>query len=193
MCVEKVWISPFLSVLTTLSQWHNACVWDLTGWVTSPWEGTSCRHPLLRLGFFHGETQWGTFQIWDLSAKTKSKKQRGWRRTRLSVKHLTSDDPAILYLISSNTTRLVISLSSRETPDATRAAMVTEKHLASRSVAWVGSVLPSMHFAMRCLLQVLEKWIQISSFCTLTKSWCMNVPNTELSSVLSRTALMGLY
>lgn len=131
------------------------------------------------------------YGIWVQRWRVRSSEDEGEQGP--SVKHSTSDDPAILYLISSSTTRLVISLSSRETPDATRAAMVTEKHLASHSVAWVGSVLPSMHFAMRCLLQVLEKWIQISSFCTLTKSWCMNVPDTELSSVLSRTALMALY
>lgn len=47
----------------------------------------------------------------------------------------------ILCLVSSSTTRLV-KLSSKETPDVSGAAMVPEKHLAFRSTAQVGKLLP---------------------------------------------------
>lgn len=144
MCVEKVWLSPSLSVLTTLSQWKlmpsceawlaglhflgKALVADIlySGWIFS----------MVR---FSEESRYGIWvQRWAAS------EEKGEQRT--SVKHSRSDDSLILHLVSSSTTRLVISLSSKETPDATRAAMVNEKHLTSHSAAWVGSILLSMCF-----------------------------------------------
>lgn len=80
------------------------------------------------------------FQAWDLSAKKRSKApegaasadEGGWGTL---VKYAMSDDPLILRLISSSTTSLVISFSSKETPDLTGAAMMPEKHLVSHSAA----------------------------------------------------------
>lgn len=145
-CVEKVCISPSLSHFDyPFSVIVNAFFWGLTGWVTAPWENT-CRRPLLRLDFFRGDTQWGTFQTWDLSAK-KSKAPQGAASEAEGgqgtlVKHAVSDDRLILHPISSSTTRFVIIFSSKETPDVTGAAMVPEKHLVSHSVAQVGKLLP---------------------------------------------------
>lgn len=58
-----------------------------------------------------------------------------------SGNHAMSHDPLISCLVSSSTTRLV-TLSSKETPDVSGAAMVPEEHLAFHSTAQVGKPLP---------------------------------------------------
>lgn len=149
--------------------------------------------------FANGETLWGTFQTWDLSAKKQNKAPEGAASEDEEgqgtlVKHAMSDDPLILRLISSSTTRLVISFSSRKTPDVAGAATVPEKHLASHSEALVRKLLPILP-CRACFLRVLRKLIQhrytASSFFTVAKSWCANFPNAELCNVLSRICTFG--
>lgn len=128
----------------------NAFFWGL---VMSSWENNTCRHLLLRLGFFYDETQWRTFQTWDLNANERSKAPEGEEGQGTLIKHAKSDHPLILSLICCSATKLVISFSSNSRCHWSCHDAREALYFPLCSTSW--KILP--HCAMQCFLRVLEK------------------------------------
>lgn len=77
-----------------------------------------------------------------LRIRNQSKPQTRLKKDKELVKEAMSDDPLILCLRSSSTTRFVISFSSKEIPNVTGTVKVPEMHLTVHSAAQVRKLDP---------------------------------------------------